>query len=654
MAELVRTVGRYGIIREVGRGGMAVVHLARQLDLDRLVALKELAAFHTSDPDFARRFVRESRLAGSLMHPNIVTVFDFFEDSGTPYIAMEYLDQGSLRPHVGRLSPAQIGGVLEGLLGGLAAAEQRGIVHRDLKPENLMVTPDGGIKIADFGIAKATTQASQTGEFATATGTTVGTPPYMAPEQAMGKDIGPWTDIYSVGCIAYELYTGRPPFSDAENPMAIVMRQINEPLPPASQVAGVDPEISEWIARLTAKDASKRPPSATDAWEDFEELMIALLGPRWRRDARLGEAAPRVPGPATPPPTSTPGPVEGIDVEGTGPDTGGDMPTADAPVFETYVPRTTLRPPTSEPAEPPAAAAAPPPQPPSPPPPRDPMDEETRPHEPTPAPRPPRPRTTTAMAMPGRADRLALAGAAGMAVAVLIGIVAGGDDRWNLFAAFSPLEAAGAGLAVWAVAAALRDGRLPVPFAAGVLLGLGAVTSAGAIALVKFSFERLGAVPSVLSLVVLAAAVAILLAGVACLRASPAQPATDDPATLVLGLAGAAVMGVALFVHYDGLSSLWSEVPEGTSAEFFLEPLVLVATAVVALVVLLGTRPQVAAGMLVAVGGAGVLHFLGVLVAAWRAIGEVGEVGPAGFIGLLGALVVLGAGAHARRRAGAG
>src|SRR3954462_3153670 len=188
MPELDRTVGRYGIVRELGRGGMAVVYLARQHDLDRLVALKELAAFHAADADFARRFVRESRLAGSLVHPNVITVFDFFEHEGTPYIAMEYIDRGSLRPYVGRMTLAQIAGVLEGLLAGLAQAEQHGIVHRDLKPENLMVTAGGRVKIADFGIAKATTKM-QTGAFLTATGTTVGTPTYMAPEQAMAQEI---------------------------------------------------------------------------------------------------------------------------------------------------------------------------------------------------------------------------------------------------------------------------------------------------------------------------------------------------------------------------------------------------------------------------------------------------------------------------------
>src|SRR3712207_311409 len=157
----MKTVGRYEILREIGRGGMAVVYLARQTDLDRFVALKELAAFHATDPQFAHRFLRESRMAGSLSHPNIVTVHDYFEHEGAPFIAMEYLERGSLRPYIGRLNDAQAAGVLEGVLAGLTQGEAQGIVHRDLKPENLMVSSDGRIKITDFGIAKAKGMATQ-------------------------------------------------------------------------------------------------------------------------------------------------------------------------------------------------------------------------------------------------------------------------------------------------------------------------------------------------------------------------------------------------------------------------------------------------------------------------------------------------------------
>jgi serine/threonine protein kinase len=304
MPDVMKTVGRYEILREVGRGGMAMVYLARQTDLDRFVALKELGAFHASDPSFAQRFLRESRVAGSLSHPNICTVHDYFEHEGTPYIAMEYIERGSLRPYVGTMNLAQIGGVLEGLLAGLAHGEQHGIVHRDLKPENLMVTSDGRVKIADFGIAKATNQM-QTGAFLTATGTTVGTPTYMAPEQAMAQEIGPPTDLYSVGCMAFEMFTGRVPFHDTEAPMAILLRHVNEQIPSVKSVdPKIDQEISDWIDRLLVKDPTKRTQNANDAWDEFEEIIIGLLGPRWRREARLREGSAQfdTPAPLTPAP----------------------------------------------------------------------------------------------------------------------------------------------------------------------------------------------------------------------------------------------------------------------------------------------------------------------------------------------------------------
>src|SRR4051812_11626381 len=261
MPDVMKTVGRYEILREVGRGGMAMVYLARQTDLDRFVALKELGAFHASDPSFAQRFLRESRVAGSLSHPNIVGVHDYFEHDGTPYIAMEYIERGSLRPYVGKLDLAQIGGVLEGLLAGLMHAEKNGLVHRDLKPENVMVTGDRRVKIADFGIAKASTQVGK--GYLTATGTAVGTPNYMAPEQAMAQNIGPWTDLYSVGCMAFELFTGNVPFHDSESPMAILLRHVNEPIPPADVVnPSVDPQISSWIQRMLVKEPAQRTRSA--------------------------------------------------------------------------------------------------------------------------------------------------------------------------------------------------------------------------------------------------------------------------------------------------------------------------------------------------------------------------------------------------------
>ena len=307
----MRIVGRYELLEPIGHGGMAVVYLARQTDLDRQVALKELRMFQApDDPSLAERFLREARVAGSLSHPNIVTVHEYFKHEGTPYIAMEYLQRGSLRPWVGRMTVAQIAGVLEGLLAALDQAERYHIVHRDLKPENILVTDQGQVKVADFGIAKARTM--NTNAMLTAAGTTVGTPTYMAPEQAMAQELGPYTDLYSVGVMAYELFVGKVPFHDSDTPVAIIMRHVNEEIPPARTVnPSLDPALSDWIDRLLVKDPTRRTQTAEEAWEQLEEVVLALVGsPRWRRGARLVETLEQ---PAARP--LTPAPFTSTDVE---------------------------------------------------------------------------------------------------------------------------------------------------------------------------------------------------------------------------------------------------------------------------------------------------------------------------------------------------
>jgi tRNA A-37 threonylcarbamoyl transferase component Bud32 len=290
----LRRVGRYELVREVGRGATAIVYLARQTDLDRYVALKELAPFHAADPAFIGRFLRESRLAGSLNHPNIVTVHEYFEHDGTAYIAMEYLERGSLRPLIGNLTTAQAAGVLDGLLAGLAHAESRGIVHRDLKPENVLVTSSGGVKIADFGIAKALQQ--EPGAPLTLSGSTVGTPAYMAPEQATAGEVGPWTDLYAVGVLAYELLSGEVPFHESPVAMAVLLQHLNDPVPPLrSKAPDLDPALAAWVERLLAKSPGDRPRSAAEASEELEEIVIGSLGPRWRRQSRLTDTLPVAP-----------------------------------------------------------------------------------------------------------------------------------------------------------------------------------------------------------------------------------------------------------------------------------------------------------------------------------------------------------------------
>jgi hypothetical protein len=265
---------------------MATVYLAEQMDLGRQVALKELSSFHARDASVASRFLREAQLSGSLTHPNIVTVHEYLVEGAIPYIAMEYCPRGSLRSRVHSVTLAQAAGVVEGVLAALAVAESRGIVHRDLKPENLMITTDGSIKITDFGIAKALDSAATPN--LTLTGSTVGTPHYMAPEQAMGTEVGPYTDLYSLGIVAFEMLTGRVPYADTATPMAVLLRQVNEPIESLVMARpDLDEPVCRWVDAMVAKDPAERPPNAAVAWEQFEDAILTILGPRWRRQARL-------------------------------------------------------------------------------------------------------------------------------------------------------------------------------------------------------------------------------------------------------------------------------------------------------------------------------------------------------------------------------
>ena len=287
VSDLPRTAGRYEIHRLLGRGGMASVHLARQPALDRAVALKELHSVHIADAAAAHRFLRESQVAGAINHASVVTVIEYFEHEGVPFIAMEYLEGGSLRPRVGQLTLAQVAGVLASVLSGLAEAASREIVHRDLKPENVLVTADGHAKVSDFGIAKAIGQVGMT-DFRTATGQIVGTPAYMAPEQISGGEITPQVDLYATGLIAYELLAGRHPFHDTDAPMALLMRHLNDEPPP---LAGVRPDLPPgviaWVHAMLAKEPDARPAGAAHAWDRLEGVVCDALGPRWRRDATL-------------------------------------------------------------------------------------------------------------------------------------------------------------------------------------------------------------------------------------------------------------------------------------------------------------------------------------------------------------------------------
>ena len=200
MATMAATEPRYRIERELGRGGMAVVHAAADSGLDRHVALKVLSSHLAGDEAFRARFLREARIAGSLHHPNLVRVYDIVEIDGLPCIVMELVDGGTLAD--GRLSLDEAAQIADGV----AYAHAQGIVHRDLKPGNLLRGKDGVVKITDFGIARAAEETR-----VTQIGTVLGTLRYLSPEQAEGHEVGPAADVYSLGVVFDELLAERPP-----------------------------------------------------------------------------------------------------------------------------------------------------------------------------------------------------------------------------------------------------------------------------------------------------------------------------------------------------------------------------------------------------------------------------------------------------------
>ncbi len=284
MPELPRRVGRYELLEVLGQGAAGTVYRACQTDLGRLVAVKELSL--RNDREIARRFLREAQIGGALMHRNIVAVHEYLEHEGGAYIAMELLPRGSLRAHAGPVTIAQAGGVLEGVLAALEYAASR-VVHRDIKPDNVLVGDDGWVKLADFGIARAI-DAAAAGTLLTATGAILGTPAYMAPEQAKGQGIGPWTDLYAAGAIAYELLVGDRPRPPAANQAHELYRLLSEPIrPPLELRPSLDAGLAAWLERMLQPEPADRYPSAAIAWDELEDHLDRLLDVHWQRMAAL-------------------------------------------------------------------------------------------------------------------------------------------------------------------------------------------------------------------------------------------------------------------------------------------------------------------------------------------------------------------------------
>jgi serine/threonine-protein kinase len=291
MEEPRRLGGRYELGSVLGRGGMAEVYLAHDTRLGRTVAVKTLRVDLARDPSFQARFRREAQSAASLNHPSIVAVYDTGEDYvdgvSIPYIVMEYVDGSTLREllHSGRkLLPERAMEMTVGILQALEYSHRAGIVHRDIKPANVMLTRTGQVKVMDFGIARAMGDSGMT---MTQTAAVIGTAQYLSPEQAKGEQVDARSDLYSTGCLLYELLTVRPPFV-GDSPVAVAYQHVREePLPPSVYDPEVTPPMDAIVLKALTKDPDYRYQSADEMRADIE---AALDGQPVAATAAMGAA----------------------------------------------------------------------------------------------------------------------------------------------------------------------------------------------------------------------------------------------------------------------------------------------------------------------------------------------------------------------------
>ena len=263
-----KKLGKYHVLGEIGRGGMAVVYRARQESLDRIVAIKELDLSRSSqDPKALERFQQEARASASLVHPSIITVHDFWERSQKAYIAMEFVEGLELKEALGILGP--VGPVTATRIGislchALSYAHEKGVIHRDIKPGNVMLSTQGSVKLADFGIALVSGSADLT-----TTGQIIGTPSYMSPEQIRGEPLGPASEVFSLGAVLYEMVTGAKPFTGPSD--VAVTHTIVHKRP--VRIRKLSPKTPRRLVRVIMKCLRKKP---LRRYATMDELAKAL------------------------------------------------------------------------------------------------------------------------------------------------------------------------------------------------------------------------------------------------------------------------------------------------------------------------------------------------------------------------------------------
>jgi eukaryotic-like serine/threonine-protein kinase len=270
--------GRYQVLKELGRGGMGIVFQAHDKQLNEQVALKIISPMLSNDPESLERLKREVSSARRIAHPNIIRIYDIGETNGLHFVSMEFFPGQSLKEYIrnsGALSLIQGSHIVLQICAGLEAAHWQRIIHRDLKSQNILIGPTGNLKVIDFGLARPSYM-----EGMTATGLIMGTPEYMSPEQVSGKKADERSDLYSLGIILYEIFTGRLPFR-GESAISVGFQQIRDDPPPPREI---NPQISEEMERMILKalqkDPNKRYATVTEFRQDFEKLVqTAAPGP---------------------------------------------------------------------------------------------------------------------------------------------------------------------------------------------------------------------------------------------------------------------------------------------------------------------------------------------------------------------------------------